>query len=244
MFTSPQVERYAGPAPVVNEKFQRDIGLCGGCRRDAGFPQVAGDLAPANPAGAILRTNGVRDDIAARQWLKGVQHLDLLITHGVGLEGNGRFHRYQREQLQHMVLDHIANRARFLIIAAAPLNADIFGDGDLDVIDVAPVPYRLEDAVRQAKHQDVLYRLFAEIVVDAINLVFFKDFADLAIEFARRCEIMAEWLLDNETRPALAISVQAGRAEALDNFGILARRRREVKDAITARAALMIEHVQ
>ena len=81
-----------------------------------------------------------------------------------------RLHRRQREELEHVVLDHVAQRAGLLVVAAAPLDAERLGDGDLHVVDVAAVPERLEDAVGEAEDQDVLDRLLAEVVVDAVDL--------------------------------------------------------------------------
>ena len=51
------------------------------------------------------------------------------------------------------------------------LDADGLGGGDLHVIDVAPVPDRLEHAVAEAEHEQVLDGFLAEIVIDAIDLV-------------------------------------------------------------------------
>ncbi len=46
----------------------------------------------------------------------------------------------------------------------------LLGHGDLHVVDVLRVPQRLEDAVGEAQHQQVLHRLLAEVVVDAVGL--------------------------------------------------------------------------
>ena len=52
---------------------------------------------------------------------------------------------------------------------------------DLNVIDVLPVPQRLEDAVGKTKDQQVLHRLFAEIMIDAINLLSSKTDASVLL---------------------------------------------------------------
>ena len=49
---------------------------------------------------------------------------------------------------------------------AALLDPDTLRYGDLDVIDMIPVPQRFEHAVGEAEHQDVLNRLLSEIMVD------------------------------------------------------------------------------
>ena len=63
--------------------------------------------------------------------------------------------------------------ARF-VIAAARLHAERFGGGDLDMIDVAAIPERLEDRVRETQHHDVLRGLFAEEMIDPVGVIFRK----------------------------------------------------------------------
>ena len=52
------------------------------------------------------------------------------------------------------------------------------------MVDVVAIPDRLEDPIRQAKGENVLDGLFAQIVVDAVDLRFLEDLLDLAIELA------------------------------------------------------------
>ena len=61
------------------------------------------------------------------------------------------------------------------VVAAAVLHAHGLGHGDLHVVDVAPVPDRLEQGVGEAERQDVLHRLLAQVVVDAEDLALVED---------------------------------------------------------------------
>ncbi len=73
-----------------------------------------------------------------------------------------------------------------LVVAAALLDADRFRHRDLHVVDVAAVPDRLEDAVGEAEDQDVLDGLFAQVVIDAVDLVSRRStLRDLAVERLR-----------------------------------------------------------
>ncbi len=74
-----------------------------------------------------------------------------------------------------MILDHVGERAGFLVIGAAALDADRFGGGDLDVIDVTAVPERLENPVAEAKGQDVLHGFLAQVMIDAVDVGFGED---------------------------------------------------------------------
>ena len=104
-----------------------------------------------------------------------------------------------------MVRHHVAQRPGGVVIAAAAAHAERLRDRYLDMLDMVPVPDRLEQSVGEAKNQNVLYRLLAQIMVDAKNLVFAKDTEKLAVERLRRGEIGAERLLDDDTPPGSII---------------------------------------
>ena len=44
------------------------------------------------------------------------------------------------------------------------------GHGDLDVVHVAAIPERLEDAVAEPEDEQVADRLLAQVVIDAVDL--------------------------------------------------------------------------
>ena len=88
----------------------------------------------------------------------------------------------RREQLQQVVLEDVAARAGLLVERAAALDAEVLGHGDLHVVDVAPVPERLEDAVAEAEDEQVADRLLAQVVVDAVDLRLVEDAHDRVVE--------------------------------------------------------------
>ena len=98
------------------------------------------------------------------------EDLHLLVAHRVGGERDRRLHRREAEELHQVVLDDVLRDAGLLEELAAPLDADLLGDGDLHVVDVLAVPERLEEAVREAEDEEVLDRLLAEVVIDAEDL--------------------------------------------------------------------------
>ena len=111
-----------------------------------------------------------------------------------------------------MVLDHVAQDARLLEVAAARLDADGLGAGDLHVVDEAVVPDRLEDAVREAEHQQVLDGLFPEVVIDAVDLPLVQRLVDVAVQRARRLQVGAERLLDDDARERRRRAERLGRS--------------------------------
>ena len=134
-----------------------------------------------------------------------------------------------------MVLDHVAQRAALVVIAARA-GADGLGHGDLHVVDVRRVPDRLEQDIGEAQSEQVLDRLFAEVVVDAIDLILGEDLGDLVVDLDRRREIVSERLLDHHARiatvePLLGDVVadrpeqigRDGEIEGADDLGIVAQ---------------------
>src|SRR5260221_2368893 len=95
--------------------------------------------------------------------------------------------------------------------------------------DLTPVPHRLEDTIRQAKNKDVLYCFLTKIMIDAVDLFFFKNPGNLAVEVVRRCQGMSKGSFNDDARPALAISIQAHCAKTLDDIRIFAGQRRNIR---------------
>ena len=70
-----------------------------------------------------------------------------------------------------MVLEHVAHHPRLLVVLAPMLHAHGLRRGDLHVVHMVAVPQRLEDRVGEAEDQEVLDRLLAQVVIDAVDLV-------------------------------------------------------------------------
>ena len=226
------VERRICPAPVVDVELRRHVGLrhrpwVNGVLLAVTAHLLAFDeAAPVLAAHYRLRTGRVHR----------TQHLHLLVAHGLRREVDRRLHGGDREQLQQVVLEDVADRTRLLVIARAPLDADRLRDRDLHVVDELTIPDRLEDAVREPQRQHVLHGLLAEVVVDAKDLVLGEVLVDDRRELPRGFEIVTERFLDDETRPAL--SFRAVPPERTDDRGKDARRDGEIKDAIALQLAL------
>ena len=145
-----------------------------------------------------------------------------------------------------MVLEHVPDGAGLLVERTTVLDADRFGHRDLHVVDVAPVPQRLEDAVPEAEDQQVPDRFLPEVVVDAVDLRLAEDLADLAVQPLRRLEVVTERLLDDDPPPAaiVAFVVEADPPELADDLGELGGLGREVVEPVAAGALGLIEVVE
>ncbi len=184
-----------------------------------------------------------------------VEDADLGVAHHVRRQRPGRLHRHDAEHLEHVVLHHVAQGADALEVAGARGDhlagvgvvlgqALLLGHGDLDVVDVLAVPERLEDAVGEAQHQQVLHRLLAEVMVDTIRLALRKGLGDGGDHFAGAVEVAADRLLDDdagEGRLLVGVVDEAGALEPADAQVHEARRHGEVIDAAGGDAELLVD---
>src|SRR2546425_367474 len=136
-----------------------------------------------------------------KSWCGAARNCHLFVAHRLVVERRRRLHRDQGEELQEVVLDDVAHRACLLVVAGAFFDADRLGDCDLNVVDVLPIPDRLEDAVREPHDEDVLDGLFAEVVIDAEDLVLTEDGVEDLGELARRLAVATERFLDAAAGP-------------------------------------------
>src|SRR6185437_1923170 len=116
----------------------------------------------------------------------------------IAREAHRGLHREEGDDLEQVILDHVADRTGLLVEAAAPGDADLLGHGDLHARDVIAVPDRLEERVPEAEVEDVLYRLLAELVVDAKDRRLVEYLVQRVVERERRGEIAPEGLLDHD----------------------------------------------
>ena len=103
-----------------------------------------------------------------------------------------------------------------LEVGAAALHADRLRHGDLHVVHVLLVPQRLEDRVGEAEDQQVLDRLLAQVVVDAVDVPLGEDAVDLL--GSARGRGLRSWPIGFSSTirvqpPSRAGPVQAGRAQ-------------------------------
>jgi glucose-6-phosphate 1-dehydrogenase len=121
-------------------------------------PEAAPDFGPVRLIISIQPYEGIVMKIHAKQPGRDlrlrtdrVEHIDFFVADLVGTKGHRRFHRDEAEQLQQMILHHVAQRAGVVVVTAAMFDADLLGDRDRDVIDETLVPNRLEQRIREPK---------------------------------------------------------------------------------------------
>src|SRR5439155_14901013 len=168
-FPRPDVERNSSPSPVLNLKLYRRVSFRCGAGIHAWLLLIARYRFPVNHAGTILPSNGESCYLLETHRPNGSKYLHLLLTHRVRIKRYRRLHRSQRQQLKQMVRHHIAQGTRLLVERRAVFESHRFSSGDLYIIDVVPVPHRFEQRIAEAEDEDVLYCLFAKIVVNSVD---------------------------------------------------------------------------
>lgn len=209
-FPGAQVERDAGPSPVVDTALQCDerLGLRFG--RDARLIAVA-DVLPAHHVVRVQRFHRPED-------------LVLLLADRAGRQLGGWFHRHEREDLEQVRDDHVAEGAGRFVVPGTTLQRQLLRDVDLDVIDEIAVPDRFEETVREPEREDVLGRLLAQEVVDPEDLLLGEPAVDRRVEFLRTRQVGPERLLHDHPR-ALH---ETGLVQHLENSHRRLRRNAEI----------------
>src|SRR5207248_11292006 len=83
--------------------------------------------------------------------------------------------------LHNMIEAQVAQCTRRIEVSTALLYPHCLRIRDLYMIDVTPVPNRLENGVVKPENHDVLYGLLTQVVINAVDLVFAQHTSNLAV---------------------------------------------------------------
>src|SRR3989442_1629605 len=183
-------ERHTLPAPRVDMQPHRRE------RLDRGVP---GDIL----LGAIPAELPAHDTIG-RQRPDLSEDPHLLVADPFLIVQVGGLHCEESHHLQHVVLHHIANGAGLFVEPPPSLETEPFRHRDLHALDVMAVPHRLEERVREPEQQEILYRLLAEIMVDAEDALLIEYLMQRRVERPCTREVAPEWLFHHDARVACA----------------------------------------
>src|SRR6266849_760575 len=144
----------------------------------------------------VLPTN----DIGWLQRPNRSQERDFGVANRLRIVGDRSFHCQQRQDLEQMILEHVPNGTDFLVEAATSADTELLCHRDLHTCHVIPVPQRFQEGVCEPEVEEILNRLLAEKMVDAVDRRLGKGLMKRAVQFLRRCEVTAKWLFDDESR--------------------------------------------
>ena len=140
------------------------------------LPAITAHFFAIEGAAAILPAHDAFTHGVGANRPHGMEHIDFLVANLIGIESDHRFHGHKTKELHQVILHHVAQRAGLVVIATAMPDTHCFGHGDSHIVNVTPVPNRLEERIGEAERQNVLHRLFAQVMVDAENLRFMESF--------------------------------------------------------------------
>ena len=226
-----QKNRHVGPAPVVDVGLERHKGFGGAAFGNVGFLQVACRGVAVGGAGAVLAAHGVAGHVGHGHGPQRAQHLELFVAHGVRVERHRRLHGHDAQQLQQVVLHHVAHGAGAVVKTRAAAHAHGFSHRDLHALDVRAAPQRLKNGVAKAQHHQVLNRLFAQVMVDAEDLLFLEVPAHVVVDLAGGSQVVAQRLFQHH---AGALVDQAGAVQVGANAHKQAGCGGQVVDAVRA----------
>ena len=219
-FAGAQIKRHTRPARVVDFGFNRHIGFGVAAGGHLVLIQIACQGFAFFFAGNILAAHHIFIHISRSERLERFHHFEFFIAHGIGIEAGRRFHSRHTQHLHQVVLHHIAQGAGDVVKLAALFHAQLFGNGQLHAFHIFVVPQRLKHHVGKAQRQQVLQRFFAQIMVDAVDLVFLIECAHGGIDFLRRFQVGAQRFFQHHAHFA-AVEADVGQ--------VLANRREEFR---------------
>jgi hypothetical protein len=236
-----EIEGHAGPAPVIDLELEGDERFRVRFGSDVGLAAIADGRLAAGSAGTVLAADRTGQHIFWVERLDRVENFRLLVADFVGVERDRWLHGGHGEELEEMVRDHIAKSAGGFVKASAVFDAHGFRGGDLHVVDVIAIPERLDDVVGKPENQNVLHGFFAEVMVDAVDLIFVEDLLEFFVELTRGLQIVSERLFDDDPGPVAALLLgQSGLTQLFHNDREKSWRDGEVEKLVAARVVLLI----
>src|SRR5580700_4372145 len=113
------------------------------------------------------------------------------------------------------------------------------------MIDVAAVPDGLKYPVGKAKRQNILDSFFAEIMINAVNLLFFGDLQQLLVQYSGRIQVVTKRFFYNHTAPVMVVFFhQPHLGQMLDDRAEKIGGCSQVEEKITVRSVILIDFLQ
>src|SRR5438445_8603435 len=99
-FAGAQIEWDPGPAPIIDEEFQRDVRFDIGLKLYFWFLPVTGHQLAIDHPGEVLAADDLFIDLLGEHRADGLEQLDLFVTDRFGFQSDRRFHRDEGEDLE------------------------------------------------------------------------------------------------------------------------------------------------
>ncbi len=100
-------------------------------------------------------------------------------------------------------MHHVSQGTGFIIIICTSLKTQVFSNRDLNMVHIIARPNWLEQHIGKSQDHEVLYRLFAKIMVNPKNLAFGVDLSNTVIDRLGRFQIGPDRLFQHNPSVAL-----------------------------------------
>ena len=104
-----------------------------------------------------------------------------------------------------MVLDDIPEDAGLIIESTPSFYLDRFCGRDFDMVNMVSVPEGFEDGVSKTEDENILDRLFPQVMIDPVGLGFGKPFPNQCIQFFCRAQVRSKWFFNDHTGPGIPV---------------------------------------
>src|SRR5918997_764944 len=196
-----QHERHPRPPQIVDREGDLGEGLGLSGRVHALLGGVGRDLPFPDRARAVAGTHGLALRLLGGEAPDGPQDVHLAVAQVSPMQGCGRLHRGQAQELEEVVLDQVLEGPGVVEVAGPALQRQGLLPDDLDAFYEGAVPERLEDAVCEAQTHDRGERLPGEEVVDAEDGLLREKPVQQPVEPLGRLEVFPEGLLYGDPAP-------------------------------------------
>ena len=138
------------------------------------------------------------------------------------LKDDRGFHRDKREQLHHVVLHDIAEKPCFFEKMAPRADADVFGDGDLDMVDMADSSRATQRWSWRSGRREGFGRFLCRDSGRSGKFAIHRGCLEMScLERFRRVEIVAERFFDDDAGPLVLLYCGIVDQPALWRFSLM-----------------------
>ena len=139
----------------------------------------------------------------------------------------GMVHRDECEHLKEMILPNIFERPKSIIKRTSFFHPQFFVQFNVNPFDEFVIPTFLQEVIGKTEGKNILQHFFTKIMINPVNLFFFKKFTKQYIQGFRGLQIVAKGFFHQYARPSFILSAgdgQTASGEVLTNNVIVVRR--------------------
>ena len=156
-FACAQIKWHTRKSPIVDFGFQCNISFGVAVDGHTCFRCVVLRRFALRNACGVLTAHDVVLNVFQRPRLERAQDREFFITNAVGIHPRRRVHGDETQQLQQMILHHIAQRTRLVIKLRTTLHTEFFRNRDLHIGNIISTQNRFKKTIAKTQSHQVLH---------------------------------------------------------------------------------------